>query len=70
VSEMEKHVLTHNGLFQAQVCSAGTWDEAEQWIRTTNPAGTTNNWSKYEGETFKPVPCSDNPNRTHYMFEC
>ncbi len=66
----ERHELTHNGVFQAQVCSAGTWDEAETWLRSTNPAGTTQNWSKHLGETFAPVQCSDDATRMHYMFQC
>ena len=67
---MEDHILTYNGLLQAQVCSTGTWDEALAWLRATNPSGTTNNWAKHEGETFAPVLCDEHPGRTHYMFEC
>ena len=67
---MEKHTLTRMSLLQAQVCSEGTWDEALEWIRTTNPAGTHNNWQKDESENMAPVPCDDDKNRTHYIFIC
>ena len=65
---LERHILTKSGIMDAQVCSEGTYDEALAFIRTTNPAGTTNNWSKNEGGAFAPIPCADNPKRTHYMF--
>lgn len=67
---METHILTKNGLLDAQVCSAGTYDEALAFIQGTNPAGTQNNWQKNEGGNFAPVKCADNPERTHYMFIC
>lgn len=67
---MEKHVLTKNGLLDAQVCSEGTYDEALAFICSQNPAGTQNNWSKNGEGTFAPLPCADNPKRTHYMFIC
>lgn len=67
---MEKHILTMNKFTQAQVCSEGTWEEALNWIRSKNPAGTSNNWSKHEGDNFLPVKCLKFPERTHYMFEC
>ena len=41
---MEKHILTRNGLVDAQVCSSGSYDEALDFIRTTNTAGTQKNW--------------------------
>ena len=66
----EKHELIGNRIFQARVCSEGTWDEALEWIRQTNPAGTQNNWQKHKGDAFIPVKCSDNPDRWHFMFEC
>lgn len=67
---MEPHLLTKNGVVDAQVCSSGTYDEALEWIRRTNPAGTQNNWSKNESGAFAPVTCADDPRRTHYMFIC
>lgn len=67
---MPLHILTKNGIIDAQVCSAGTNDEALEWIRTTNPAGTTNNWQKNNDGPYAPVPCADDKSRTHYMFIC
>lgn len=67
---MEKHILTKNGLMDAQVCSAGTYDEALEWLKTTNPAGTHLNWSKNGEGAFAPIACADHPDRTHYMFIC
>lgn len=67
---MDKHILTKNGLIDAQVCSEGTYDEALEWIQKNNPAGTSNNWSKNEEGAFAPVECADHPERTHYMFIC
>ena len=68
---MEKHILTISGALQAQVCSEGTWDEALEWLRLNNPAGTIGNWFKHDDEKdFQPVKCADHKNRTHYMFKC
>lgn len=67
---MEKHILTKIKLLNCQVCSAGTWDEALEWVCENNPAGTTNNWSKDERPEVAPVKCADHPERTHYIFTC
>ena len=67
---MKKHILTKNGLLDAQVCSEGTYDEALEWINSTNPSGTNNGWVKNGEGKFAPVKCADNPERTHYMFIC
>ena len=67
---MEKHILTKNGLLDAQVCSEGTYDEALEWLRATAPAGTENNWSKNGEGAFAPIACQAHPERTHYMFIC
>lgn len=67
---METHVITKMGLVDAQVCSAGTYDEALEYLRRTSPAGTENNWQKNEEGSFAPLPCADDPGRTHYMFIC
>ena len=67
---MQKHILTKMTLLNAQVCSEGTWDEALEWIRSENPAGTTSNWVKDESEEMKPVKCDNYEGRTHYIFNC
>ena len=67
---MDQHILTRMTFLNAQVCSSGTWDEALEWIRISNPAGTTNNWLKDEDPALAPVKCSQYPERTHYIFNC
>lgn len=67
---MDRHVVTHMGLLDAQVCSEGTYDEALEFIRTQHMAGTSNNWSKNAEGKFAPVQCAEHPFRTHYMFLC
>lgn len=53
-----------------RVCGDGTAEEAEAWIRKYHPAGTSGNWHLSNEDHRKPVVCGDDPNRTHYMFEC
>lgn len=65
-----KAELIMNGLVQCRVCSNGTWDETLDWVRKENPAGTEMNWHKHSGDNFKPIQCSDDNTRFHYMFEC
>jgi len=67
---MEKYILTKNGIMDAQVCAEATYDEALEWLRATNPAGTENNWLKNGNGAFAPIACADHPERTHYMFNC
>lgn len=62
--------LIYMNLLLCRVCHDGTWDEALEWVRTHNPAGTSNNWSKAEEKNQQPVTCEDNPKRHHYMFVC
>ena len=67
---MKKHILTQNGLLDAQVCSEGSYDEALDFVRSHNPAGTFFNWGKNEEGNFAPIKCERYPERTHYMFNC
>ncbi len=67
---MEKHILTQNGLFDAQVCSEGTYDEALEFIQTTHPAGTQNNWQKNAAGKYAPIQCEKYKERVHFMFAC
>lgn len=67
---MVKHILTKNGILDAQVCSEGSYDEALEFIQSQNPAGTSNNWQKNGEGAFAPLKCADHPERTHYMFTC
>lgn len=53
-----------------RVCGECTAEEALEWIQTNHPSGTTGNWQLSTEEHRKPVPCADDPKRTHYMFSC
>jgi len=65
------HELIYIDIFNARVCSDGTWDEALEWLRLNNPAGTSDNWQKKDNlPQALPVVCANNPGRTHYMFVC
>lgn len=64
----DKHELTKVGIFDCQVCSSGTYDEALEWIRTASPAGTTGNWKKTDEPRYAPVACANGGGRTHYIF--
>ncbi len=65
-----QNTLTRMNLLQAQVCSSGSWDDALDWLRATNPAGTQNNWQKDERPEVAPVACADDAKNTHYVFVC
>jgi|HubBroStandDraft_6_1064221.scaffolds.fasta_scaffold529609_3 hypothetical protein len=65
------HELIYTDILNARICSEGTWDEALEWLRLTNPAGTSNNWKKKDDlPQALPVACANNSGRTHYMFVC
>ena len=64
------HVLLAMGVFDARVCSSGTYEDALYWIRSRHPSGTAGNWQKHDEGKFAPIPCSDDRQRTHYMFSC
>ncbi len=66
----QEHELLRWSLLQARVCSSRSWDEALEWLRRTNPAGTEHNWQKDERPEVAPVPCANGGGRTHYVFEC
>jgi hypothetical protein len=66
----KEHTVTKFSIFNIQVCSTGTEDEALKWVQEFNPAGTSNNWQKSEQENLKPVPCANGGGRTHYVFSC
>ncbi len=66
----EKDEVTCWSLFNAQVCSKGTWDEALDFIRAEMPAGTSGNWFKSESPNHAPVKCHDHSDRQHFMFVC
>ena len=66
-----KNEIIYMDLLNVRVCSEGTWDEALEWLRSTNPAGTSNNWEKKtEPKEALPVACVNGKGRTHYTFIC
>ena len=64
----ERHELTKMTIFDIQVCSVGTEEEALEWIRKACPAGTEGNWQKSTYPQHKPVGCANGGGRTHYVF--
>lgn len=66
----EIHEVIRCGLFDCQVCSTGTEDEALDWLRSASPAGTTYNWQKSDAESHRPVACSNGGGKMHYLFVC
>ena len=68
--KQQKGELIFMNLLLCRVCYEGSWDEALEWVRKNNPAGTSNDWSKAERKNQRPVRCADNPKRWHYMFQC
>ena len=66
----ELHAVTHISLFNIQVCSLASEDDALAWVRDACPAGTTKNWMKQSDPEFAPVACATGGGKTHYMFDC
>lgn len=66
----ELHAVTHISIFNIQVCSLASEDDALAWVRDACPAGTTGNWQKQTEPDFAPVDCANGGGRTHYMFNC
>ena len=67
---MKKHMMTMMNLLHAQVCSEGNYNEALEWLRVSNPAGTSNNWQKDERPKVAPIKCEKHTERKHYLFVC
>jgi len=64
----ELHEVTKIGIFDVQVCSLASEDDALAWVRTACPAGTSGNWQKQQEPNLAPVACSNGGGRTHYVF--
>lgn len=69
-SNMENNIVTKMSLLNIQVCSSESYDEALEWVRLNDPAGTTNNWQKDERPEVAPVSCDSFSDRKHYIFTC
>jgi len=68
--KLAPHIILLIGVFDARVCSAGSYDEALEFLQRESPAGTANNWQKHDEGSFAPMKCKSHPERTHYMFQC
>ncbi len=66
----EEHQVTKMSLFDIQVCSTGTEDEALAWVRDACPAGTSRNWQKQEDPNLAPIACANGNGRKHYVYNC
>ena len=65
--------ITRSSLLNIQVCSRLSEEETLEWLRENSPAGTTGNWAlqrKDSGDYLMPVQCSEDSERTHYIFDC
>lgn len=68
--QLNPHIIIKVGIFDARVCSVGSYDEALEFIQRKSPARTMNNWQKHDDGPYAPVKCETHPERTHYMFQC
>lgn len=58
------------GLFNAQVCTSLSDDEAAARMNLT-PSGTSHGWQLTDEVSQQPVPCADRPaTHRHLIFEC
>lgn len=73
---MNKRIVVTNpfvGICGMQVCAPKDATDAEilAVCNHENPSGTSNGWSSVirEGQGA-PVPCSDDPEKMHFLAEC
>lgn len=69
VEKSELHEVTKIGIFEVQVCSLASEEDALAWVRSFCPSGTTRNWQKSDKPEYRPVACANGGSRTHYVFE-
>lgn len=67
-TKSELHQVTKIGIFDVQVFSLASEDDALAWVRSSCPAGTSNNWQKQQDPNLAPVACADGGGRMHYVF--
>lgn len=68
VTKSHLHEVSRMTLFDVQVCSLASEEDALAWVRHSFPAGTSNNWQKSDEPGHKPVACANGGGRTHYIF--
>jgi hypothetical protein len=68
VMKADLHEVTKVGIFDIQVCSLASEDDALAWVRDACPSGTTGNWKKQQDSGLEPIACANGGGRTHYVF--
>jgi len=68
ITKSELHEVTKIGIFEVQVCSLASEDDALAWVQGASPSGTTGNWKKTDEPQYKPVACANGGGRMHYVF--
>ena len=60
------------GLVGAIICTNLPIEEATNRLNSASPTGISSRWQLSEEEKGSPnhAPCPDNPNNTHYAFNC
>jgi hypothetical protein len=66
--ETDLHAVTRVGIFDVQVCSLASEEDALAWVRSAFPSGTKANWMKSDDDRHKPIACANWGGRTHYVF--
>ncbi len=69
----EKYFSAHVDLCTAGVCAELDTAEATARLNREHPTGTKHAWvpvAKLGDGTALPVPCPDDSQRKHYLFEC
>ena len=77
-TDMNSAEITRAGLFDLQVCVPKdcTDQEAEEFANSTNPSGTSSNWTmKKNGNPTlagdeERVKCTERADHVHIMLEC
>jgi hypothetical protein len=68
VMKADLHEVMKVGIFDIQVCSLASEDDALAWVRHACPAGATGNWKKQQEPNLAPIACANGGGRTHYVF--
>ena len=68
-TKSELHEVTKIGIFEVQVCSLASEEDALAWVQSVSPSGTSKNWQKSDKPEYRPVDCANGGGRTHYVFE-
>lgn len=70
---MKEYEIVMMDIFHIGVCTEKAENEALEWVRKTNAAGTTANWGLVDYKEYpqkSPIQCNACKKRKHYMFMC